>query len=322
MSDTDPVTKVARDLTEILRLYADLEEQAINDSANHLMPGGRAMVELGPVSNLERWEFMTSAGERLGRAYTSAEDEDPDEAWSAFQLIEFWSEGWRRTLDAEYEGQRRPTIATEANFVRHCLEWARDNELRWDDFAHDINRARVRLEDILTDGRRMEVTRVRCDNCEARPKLLRIVSVGGREDAWKCAGCKKRFDPDAFKRAYAQMLRGDGAQKFVLVSDAVSTLVSQGRGERTVRRWLEPSIRHEADRCVVCKRSWPPQEYPACPGIRDGEPCGGDLLPVKKGDPEAVIEGYCEILTRRTWVFWPDLWRRHHTTRVTPRASV
>jgi hypothetical protein len=195
--------------------------------------------------------------------------------------------------------------------------------MAWDDFARDINRARVRLEDILTDGRRMEPTRVRCDNavCERQPNLIRIVGVGGREDTWKCAGCGKRYDEDAFKRAYTRMLRDEGAEKFVPVGDAVSTLVSQGRGERTVRRWLAPTVHHVADRCALCRRDWEPQEYPACPGIRDGGPCGGDLRPVTRGDAEAVIESYCEVQTRRTWVFWPDMWRRHHATRVTPRKA-
>lgn len=234
----DPRVKAARDLTEILRLYADLEAQAVNDAGSRLMPGGRAMVDLGPVTNLERWGHMNDATERLGKAYTSEPDEDPDEAWSAFQLIEFWSEEWRRELGAEYDEQR-PTIATEANFIRHALDWAWENEPAWEDFARDINRARVRLEDILTEGRRVERTRVMCNRqtCEEPRNLIRLVGTQGREDVWKCPSCKARYDADEFKRAYAAMLRSSGAERYISLSDAVSTLVSQGRGERTVRRW-------------------------------------------------------------------------------------
>jgi hypothetical protein len=268
-----PVVKVARDLTEILRLYAELQEQAVNDSTSRLMPGGRAMVELGPVTNLERWENMTAAGERLGRAYTSAEDEDPDEAWSAFQLIEFWSEQWRRENGAEYD--QRPTIATEANFLRYLLDWAWDHEPMWDDFAADIRRARVRLEDVLTEGHRVEKTRVLCNLCAEPRHLIRLVGTEGREDTWKCPSCKARLDLDGFSRAYAAMLRSTNAERFITLSDAVLTLVAQGRGERTVRRWMASE---DVDTMV---------------------------------DPES----------RRTLVYWPDLWRLHLTTRTTPRAS-
>ena len=235
------------------------------------------MVELGPVTNIERWCHMNDSTERLGRAYTSEPDEDPDEAWSAFQLIEFWSEEWRRELGAEYDEQR-PTIATEANFVRHALEWAWENEPAWGDFAADIRRARVRLEDILTEGRRVEKTRVLCnrETCEERRHLIRLVGTQGREDVWKCPSCKARYSEDDFRRAYADMLRSSGAERYIALSDAVSTLVAQGRGERTVRRWVATED----------------------------------------------VGAYCDAETRRTMVYWPDLWRLHLTTRRTPRTLV
>ena len=236
-----PVVKVARDLTEILALYAQLPAQAVSDSTARLMPGGRAMVALGPVANLEAWENLNDAGERNGKAYTSAEDEDPDEAWSAFQILKFWSEAWRREHGAEY-GQQ-PTIATEANFIRYLLDWAWDNEPGWDDFAKDVNRARRNLEDILFAGSRAERTRIVCDEQHEKPQRL-LVLLGsaddGSEDAWKCpqAGCKKRFNRDDVRRAHAKMLRSEGAERWVHQSDAIATLKTQGRSEHTVRKWL------------------------------------------------------------------------------------
>jgi len=278
-----PVVKVARDLTEILRMYAELREQAVNEATSQLMPGGRAMVELGPVANLESWthqqdtteRLIDHPQERLRRAYTSEPDEDPDEAWSAFQLIEFWSEAWRREHGAEYD--QRPTIESEVNFVRYLLDWAWDNEPAWDDFAGDVRRARVRLEDVLTEGHRVEKTRVLCNlgACEEPRHLIRLVSASGREDVWKCPGCKGRYDRDDFRRAYADMLRSSGAERYIALSDAVSTLVAQGRGERTVRRWI---VSEE-------------------------------------------VEAYCDPETRRTFVYWPDLWRLHLTTRRNPQRA-
>lgn len=285
---TDPVTRVGRDLDAIIDLYAKLTEQAVRDASHWMMPGGAAMVALGNVANMEAWENQQQATERherrvegYDRAYTSVEDEDPDEAWSAFQLLEFWSEDWRRIHGAEYG--KRPTIASEANFIHYLLEWAWDNEPQWDDFARDVNQARLKLEDILTAGRRVERTRVLCSNpaCPSPRRLIRLVGNQGREDVWKCPGCKTRFDEDGFKRATARQMHHENGQRYVPLSDAISTLVSQGRGERTVRRWMAPI----------------------------------------EGEMEEVIEGYCDITTRRTWVFWPDLWRKHLATRKTPRAS-
>src|SRR5688572_26692956 len=131
----DPLVKVARDLREIERLAGELEAQAIADASHPLMPGGRAMVALAPVASPEAWENLEQATERAlrghpgySKAYTSAEDEDPEEAWPAFQLLRFWSESWRREREADYD-DRRVSIETEAAFLRWSLEWAWDNEL-------------------------------------------------------------------------------------------------------------------------------------------------------------------------------------------------
>jgi hypothetical protein len=238
-----PVTKVARDLTEILDLYARLVSQAIRHGGNGRMPGGPAMVALGDVANMEAWENMNQATERhdLGlegyrRAYTSVESEDPDHAWSAFQLLEFWSEQWRREHGAEYG--KRPTIATEANFIRYMLDWAWDNEPAWDDFTADVNRARLRLEDIVHAGQRVERSRVECDQCGTRLIVLR--HLGAEDDAWKCPKpeCHKRFDRSELNRAHAKMLRSSGADRWVHQVDAIWTLKGQGRPERTIRQWL------------------------------------------------------------------------------------
>jgi hypothetical protein len=391
-----PVVKVARDLTEIIAMYATLPDQAEAHGDNPDMPGGRAMVALGNVANVEAWENMQQASERYGRAYTSVTDEDPDESWSAFQLLEFWSEQWRAEHGAEY-GQR-PTIASEANFIRHSLQWAWDHELHWDEFAADMNRARVVLENVLYAGKRQEQTRVVCDRptCERpegerKPQLIRIygrryvnewecvactaripevrqcdecgarakpgasdacrrtrkgkacegrlVSVRSDEhcpacwavappqpvwasnpddDRHKCPSCKTRFDADDLLRARAKQLNSEGAERHVVLADAIGTLRTQGRAERTIRKWLEPPI---WDQCERCRRTWKHQEYGSCPRSlgRERGACGGLLTTMIDG--ELVVEGYCEVSTHRTLVWWPDLWRRHLTTETRLRPS-
>lgn len=318
--EAEPVTKVARDLTEILRLYDALLTEAVHSANasldNHSLPGGRAMVELGNVANVEAWNNHQDATERHQRAYTSIEDEDPDDAWPAFQTLGFWSEQWRAEHGAEYG--MRPTIASEANYLRHSLNWAWDNEVHFDDFAADVRRARLKLEDIVYDGKRVERTRVVCDKCDDPRRLIKLHAMydpTGIFDSYKCPGCKAKFDQDDFDRAYAKMLRSGGAEIYVPLVEAVATLNTQGRGVRTVRRWLSPL--QPRDKCMECGSEWPAQEFNTCP-VEDGEgqKCGGFFTQTWRGDRDAIVgQGYCDVATHRVMVYWPDLWTKHLATR-------
>lgn len=49
---SDPVTKAARDLSAIEDLWVHLTSQAIHLAGDRLMPGGRAMVAMGPEADL------------------------------------------------------------------------------------------------------------------------------------------------------------------------------------------------------------------------------------------------------------------------------
>lgn len=398
----DPTVKVSRDLTEIAACYADLEAQAIADGDNPLIPGGPAMFALGPIANLETWEHLVQSTERFNRPLTSAEDEDPDDAWSATQLVHYWAGEWRQARGEDYDDLTR-SMATELNYIRTALSWAREHEPRWDAFAGDIRTARTRLENTVSAGRRSDRSRICCDRptCTTKsPQLVRVYArryltgwtcttcstatdalyvcedcrrpapasagrctrivgpksdrhpCGGRlrhqpapefcftptcpsfaqptevhasnpdDDQWKCPICKHYFDDRELQKAHARMLWRPEADRMVRLPEAIATLKAQGRGERTIRRWLAPT-REEADRCTVCAALWAYQEYGTCPAEieEDGETevCGGELAQVWVGN-ETVVEGWCELATRTTWLWWPDLWRLHLNTRTTPRS--
>lgn len=277
--EVDPVTKVARDLSAIEDLACHLEAQAIAKANDREMPGGAAMVALAGVANLEAWSNLVDTALRL--AYEAGEEppelDDEDGYEPPLQTLCFWSEQWRREQGAEY-GQR-PTISSEANFLRYLLGWAWDNEAKWDDFARDIRKARVRLENTLYAGRRVERVRVPCDNpeCETKPRLIvtRGEAIDGSQDRHKCPACKKRYDDDDYRKAYAKQLRSQGAERYVPIVDAVATLRAQGRPERTIRKWLA----------------------------------------------ECEAHAWCDPVTREQWVWWPDLWRLHLTTKTRNRQS-
>lgn len=302
---TDAVTKVARNLTEIENLTASLPAQAAHKAADRLMPGGMAMVMLGPDADLDEWAEQIAYAElrhyatcekdsHKGCTVAGAEHvEDEDDQWTEDPLrtLLFWTDEWRERHGYPLEG-REATIVGEVKFLRWCLNWAWENEPHFEDFADDVHQVRLRLESALLAGRRAERSRVRCPNpeCENKPRLILVrarrhaardadlleqVATIQTEDHWKCTACKTRYDADAYRRAYGQQLRSQGAERYVPFRDALATLRDQGRPERTVRKW-----------------------------VIDGE-----------------VDAYCDRSTRRLMVWWPDLWRLHLATQTRNRRS-
>lgn len=237
---TELRVKVARDLSEIKAMTEMLDEQA-EHKANAIvdgmgLPGGAAMISLAPVANLEAWSNRFDAATQKQQD-AMVEDEDGD--WEPpLQTLTFWSEDWRRENNAEWGA--RPTIASEVAFIRWALDWAWFNEPRFEDFAKDIRRARVRMENVLYAGHRAERTRIECDQCEAAPRLVKIYgdAEDGSTDFYKCPACRARYDDDGIRAAHAKMLRSQGAEKWMRQLDAIGSLKMQERSERTVRKWL------------------------------------------------------------------------------------
>lgn len=404
------VVKVARDLTEMAARWAELHAQAIAHGSNPDIPGGDAMVALGPVANIELWANLNDTTEayrnhpleRLRRSYTSEVDEDDDERWPPQQYVVYWAGRWRAQRGEDYP-DLKPTGATEFAYIRQLVDWAAEHEPQFAAFANDIRRARVKLENLVHAGLRADRSRVVCDrdHCTTHPRLIRTYSpkyltgwtcttcttctaaeyrctdhnhpapasgqpcarmVGPRKerttcgaptrvvttrpatcfntrcpsfaepaetwasdptrDGWKCPACKYRYNEREHQRAHAKMLLRPEAERWVRQQEATATLTTQGRGLRTVRRWLAPRL-ELVDRCTECAAIWELGEYETCPALIRPEPgdepehCGGDLDEHWHGDAEAVVEGYCDISTHTTWLWWPDLWRLHLTTRRT-----
>lgn len=227
--------KVARDLHEIAALATALHDQAIHKANAALMPGGDAMVALAPVGNQEAWQHRYDTAERLALDTSFVELED-DADQPPLQMLRAWSDRYRAVLGAEYD--HIPTIASETNFLRFHLDWIAMNEPLWDAFARTVNAARLKSENILYAGDRAERSRIICDQCDTPRRLIKLRAVEGADDAWKCTNCKTRYGIDDLARAHARMLRSEGAERWVTQTEAIATLKTQGRPERTIRKWL------------------------------------------------------------------------------------
>lgn len=225
---TDPTLAVAQDLRAILDLSRDLEDQAINKGGGDL-PGGDAMVMLGPVAAPADWERRLELVEaawfnsdQTRPRPTMGADEDPN--WEPpLQTLLFWTENLR-TPNA-------PTIATEAEWLGENLRWLYDNEPHFDDFAKDVAAARRRLEAVLYAGERDEKSKVPCIDCEldrdGRPvRIMLVVHYGshGAEDHWICPRCKRQYDEPALRRAEYHDLARQGLDRFVRIDMAARVL--------------------------------------------------------------------------------------------------
>lgn len=256
----DPVVAVARDLTEIVELAGHLEDQAEHKANDpEYLPGGSAMVALGPVANLEAWEHQFEARERLGRDHDHVRDED-DQWEPPLQTLCFWSEQWRAEHGAEYG--KRPTIASEAAFIRWALDWAWDNEIHWDDFARDIARCRTRMENLLYAGDRAE-RGVPCmyDECGGVRLVRKLAPKRDAEGEkvwdftdWHCPRCKRSWDNDAYwrnvnaanERVQREEIEGDAWCSVEYAAREVE------RSPKTIRTWINRG--HVATACIILGR--------------------------------------------------------------------
>lgn len=245
-STIHPIAKVAGYLTEIIDMEAKLEAEAENKANDALMPGGLAMVALAGVANLEAWEHQYETAESFGRAADHVLDED--DAWEPpLQTLCFWSEQWRAEHGAEYG--KRPTIASEANYIRWALDWAWGNELHWSDFETDIRKAKERLESLLMAGERAD-RGAPClyDACKGVRLVRKLEPYGNAEGKrawrhtdWHCPKCKRSWDEDGYARmvtaaheaSKAEVIDGETWCAIDYAARAVD------RSPKTIRSWVQ-----------------------------------------------------------------------------------
>ena len=251
---TDPVNTVAVALDEITDMMLRLRTQAVHHASSRLMPGGLAMVALGPGASPDEWLEYVSEDEfrhyarcprtdhRGCRVSMHADDDDPD--WEPpLQTLLYWSEAWRAELDTP---NGRPTIGSEAAFLASVLHWAYEREPRWDDFAADVKACKARLENLLRDGDR-PVLGVPCLYEECRGVRLRRNLVQTRRGGawaltdWTCPRCGRTWDERTYSGMVslaAELAKVETVDGEVWCSQDYAAVVV-GRSVKTVRTWVD-----------------------------------------------------------------------------------
>lgn len=255
---TNP-SDVSKNLDAIQDMAARLEARAIDRANDKLMPGGEALVNLAGVGSKQVWERRNELAEEVGD-YDKPSFEDPDEMWPAIQMLWFWSETYRATLGMDYDDPRwRPTLISEAGFLRNrdVAEWIWENEIQWDDYAKDVERAKTKLEALLHEGDRAELG-APClyESCRGR-RIIRKLEPKRDKDGnktwdygnWHCPKCHREWDADKYA---AMVTAANERTKFEEINEQVWCTYDfaarkVGRPEATIRAWVKYTANPRSD---------------------------------------------------------------------------
>lgn len=243
---------IARQLRDIEQLALDLHAQALNDANARDFPGGTALHMLGPAASIAVWEAQYEATEAAERWDDNGADRwakrpklDPaiyqgDDNEQPLNVLESWTRIIREERDQPTG--LKATISREVDYLRGAIDWicAVDEfgEPQWPAVVELTSELRMlvrRMEDVTHEGLRVERTRVTCTHCEDKARLVYRYRSGVRLDEFRCPECREPYDYGQFVRAYHQNLADEGAEKFILATDAQK---SAQIPIQTMRSWM------------------------------------------------------------------------------------
>lgn len=242
--------QIARDLTEIERMFGDLRRQAYAQAGSPDIPGGVAMVMLGPGADVEAWNYVQMSA-MIGRLHL-----DPietarivnDDIEPPLSFLASWADIVREARSRQ-PSARRVKITSEVAYLRSALDWmlsTNDDGEPWfiqvESFADELADVRRAMESVLHDGERAHRINARCRFCDESPRLcLRYGAArDGSQDHWYCPDCKHAYDVAGVARCWRAMLvkRGQPPMWLTIKAAAAAT----GRSPSTIRDWTRTTI--------------------------------------------------------------------------------
>ncbi len=222
--------------TAIAEMYVKLRGEAVNRAGDPDIPGGAAMVMLGPGADVEAWNYVQLSA-LMGRLHLGATEHQrqaevaaivADDIEPPLSFLASWADIVRDELNLPVAGRAR--IVNEIRFLRSALDWMLSTdewgEPTWlpvEDFQRRLHQVRRKLEDVLLDGDRKRFSRVRCTTieCDRKPRLEIRYGSTAEHDRHVCPDCGTRYDREQYHKAKEQNLRDEGADRFVLVTQAL-----------------------------------------------------------------------------------------------------
>ena len=189
---TDLRISIPRDLRAIKSLHASLATEIYFQAHNKDLPGGDAMVMLGPAANLEAWEWQVESAELAFFAgnrddWLDLDDQDSDPA-PALLVLAYWEDKVRDERGNPTD--LRATVERAADYMLGQLDWLVTVYLEVEELARDLRRLRARLEAVLKDGIRLD-RGVPCMTCGTLLIKIWGHATDGRDDKWHCSLCEE-----------------------------------------------------------------------------------------------------------------------------------
>ena len=201
--------KIARELTTITTLYADLHTEALHRPANSAglyIPGGDALNMLGPAANLTEWDEQVEAAEwqyftrkALGKPaqWLDIADMDSDPP-PPLLVLAWWEDRIRQARNQPTD--LRATIGRATDYIRGQLDWIVDEYLDADFLLRDLRQLRLRMESILHEGIRPD-RGVPCMYCDTLLVKIWGEDVDGKDDQWHCSTCGIWSNEEQYRQA-------------------------------------------------------------------------------------------------------------------------
>jgi hypothetical protein len=241
--------RIAVDLREIQHLYADLRAEAVSHADDPDLPGGDAMVMLGPSADPEAWSYRQLSA-ALGRTEPHGLYENDADPQPPLLVLATWEDCIRQELQTPTD--KRATIEGAAKFLASSIDWCLDtdeagdvNFIAIDDMAADIAKVRRRLEAVLHATKQRDLG-VDCLNGCGEP-LLKIWGIDEGTDRYVCVVCKRRYEVDeyhlAVKQAYMLAAEWLTADHMAAVYRVPSGTVAVWANRDHVRKRVDPNSR-------------------------------------------------------------------------------
>lgn len=242
MSGTNTMRlEIAQNMTTIEDMFARLPAEAYMRAGDPDIPGGMAMVMLGPGVDIEAFGYAQMS-ELMGRTDKRVWMPDKGDVEPPLSFLASWSDIVREARGFE-PSNRRATIKGEIASLRSALDWMLStNEdgdpwfIQVEDFAAGLSKVRRAMENVLRDGVRAERIRAECKFCELSPRLC--VNRDGETVMFRCPHCDHEYDTDGVAACWHRMIanREDEVPEWVTIDRAAA---ATGRSPKTIRRWTE-----------------------------------------------------------------------------------